>query len=397
MRKRGDVMDDKARQNMAGQSSATLGARLMARRKELGWRLEDVEAYLKVRLATLQAIEGGRYAELPDKVYALGFIKSYARLLGMESEEFMQQARQELSSLAPPRQSVHLVLPGPQEGRSAGLWVLLAVGLVVIAGGYAGWYHFSSHGQLASSVLPSHLAETGETPAAAVPPVATQPTVPSPAAGQSATAQPTAPVLSSGAQGAATGAGDTPKDTPDLPPAPEAVSPSATAMPSTVDAAGNEVLHNEGDHPAGSSSGDSVTGNAPSAMETSKAQSPQPTPAQQAPAPSQEAADRVAILAREDSWVQVTDASGKVLLVRVLKKGESWQGTAGETYRVTSGNAGGVVFQAGNVVSAPLGLRGRVVRNVTVDAASVEQGHYGYGSLATGAGEVPGPADKRSQ
>ena len=387
-------MDDKTRQDMAGQSSATLGGRLMARRKELGWKLEDVEAYLKVRLATLQAIESGRYSELPDSVYALGFIKSYAHLLGIESEELIQQAKRELSTLTPKRQTVHLTLPGPQEGRSAGLWVLLGIGLIVIAGGYAGWYHFSSHGQLASSVLPSHLADNAEPPPAAVAPAAPQQATPQAPANQLVTAQtgtPSAPVET---QEGTAKPDDGLKDTPDLPPAPEVVSPSATAMPSTVDAAGNDVSHSMSDHPADVPAGASAPA-AQSVPEAPKLPVSQPAPEQAAS--NQDAGDRVELLAREDSWVQITDASGKSLLARVLKKGESWQGNVGETYRITSGNAGGVVFQAGNVVSAPLGLRGRVVRNVTVDAASVEQGHYGYGSLATGVTAAPEAADKRSQ
>ena len=388
-------MDDKMRQDMAGQSSATLGGRLMARRKELGWKLEDVEAYLKVRLATLQAIESGRYSDLPDAVYALGFIKSYACLLGMESEELIQQAKQELSALTPKRQTVHLTLPGPQEGRSAGLWVLLGIGLVVIAGGYAGWYHFSSHGQLASSIMPSHLADNAEVPHAAVapaaPPQAAQAPASQPVMAQSGAAS--APV---GAQEAATKPDDGAKDTPDLPPAPEVVSPSATAVPSTVDAAGNDISHTGGDHQADVPAGASVP-SVQSVPEAPKVPAQPSVPTQTASTPNQDAGDRVELLVREDSWVQITDASGKSLLARVLKKGESWQGNAGETYHVTSGNAGGVVFQAGNVVSAPLGLRGRVVRNLTVDAASVEQGHYGYGSLATGVTAAPEAADKRSQ
>lgn len=387
-------MDDKTRQDMAGQSSATLGGRLMARRKELGWKLEDVEAYLKVRLATLQAIESGRYSELPDSVYALGFIKSYAHLLGIESEELIQQAKRELSTLTPKRQTVHLTLPGPQEGRSAGLWVLLGIGLIVIAGGYAGWYHFSSHGQLASSVLPSHLADNAEPPPAAVAPAAPQQATPQAPANQLVTAQtgtPSAPVET---QEGTAKPDDGLKDTPDLPPAPEVVSPSATAMPSTVDAAGNDVSHSVSDHPADIPAGASAPA-AQSVPEAPKLPVSQSAPVQAAS--NQDAGDRVELLAREDSWVQITDASGKSLLARVLKKGESWQGNVGETYRITSGNAGGVVFQAGNVVSAPLGLRGRVVRNVTVDAASVEQGHYGYGSLATGVTAAPEAADKRSQ
>lgn len=383
-------MEDKTGQGMAGQPSATLGARLMARRKELGWNLADVEAHLKVRLAILQAIEEGDYSRLPDKVYVLGFVKNYARLLGFEGEEIMRQADRELSSFMPKRQTVQLDLPGPQEGRSAGLWILLGVGLVVIIGAYVGWYHFSSHGQLASSILPSHLAGNADTSSdGSTSPDARQAGT---SEGQGAETQKTASAQPSGGQDMSVRQDDGQKDTPDLQPAPEVVSPSATAVPSGTDVTGSDG------HPVEPPAADTtqpVQMTAPMhPAETAKAPETQTAPAT---VTNQKAEDGVSILAREDSWLQVTDAAGKVQLVRVLKKGEVWQGTPGETYRVTSGNAGGVVFQAGNVVSAPLGLRGRVVRNVTVDAASVEQGHYGYGALTTEAAPASGQTGRNSQ
>ena len=400
------MTEDKTGLGAASQSSATLGARLMARRKALGWSLEEVEAHLKMRRSTLQAIEGERYSELPDKVYALGFIKSYARFLGLDADEIVQQANRELSSLVPKKQTVRLDLPGPQEERSVGLWILLGVGLVVIIGGYVGWYHFSSHGRLASSILPSHLAGNVETPAASGSAVPTQaPASSTQPDGQVAEQQTVAPAQAPQAantQETAPKADDVQKDVPDLPPAPEPVAPSsAPVMPSAEDSASVDG-HATSDHPADlpaatepSSTQEAVPAPVPEAVKPADTQ--QSTQTVPPAAPAQEAGDSVSILAREDSWVQVTDAAGKVQLIRVLKKGEVWQGAAGETYHVTSGNAGGVVFQAGNVVSAPLGLRGRVVRNLTVDAASVEQGHYGYGALATEAAPAPGTADKRSQ
>ncbi|MCX5615878.1 DUF4115 domain-containing protein [Bombella sp. TMW 2.2559] len=394
MSEKGVVMEDKTGQSMASQPSATLGARLMARRKELGWSLGDVEAHLKVRLAILQAIEEGDYSRLPDKVYVLGFVKSYVRLLGFKDDEIMQQANRELSSYMPKRQTVQLDLPGPQEGRSTGLWVLLGIGLIVIVGAYVGWYHFSSHGQLASSILPSHLAGNSEESSSDT--AQAEKSEGQEAALQKQETQKNASSSSAGTQDMTARQDDGQKDTPDLQPAPEVVSPSPTAVPSTGDVTGGDGHPAEA--PVVENAQQPVQVTAPVRPADVPKAAPEPHVSQPAPAPvaNQKAEDSISILAREDSWVQVTDASGKVQLVRVLKKGEVWQGVAGQTYRITSGNAGGVVFQAGNVVSAPLGLRGRVVRNATVDAASVEQGRYGYGSLAI-TPPVPGPADKRSQ
>lgn len=392
-------------QNTAGQPSVTLGARLRGRRMERGWSLEQVESHLKMRRATLQAIEGERYSELPDKVYALGFIKSYAHFLELDVASIMEQAERELASFVPKRQTVQVELPSPHEGRSAGLWGLLGVGLVVIIGGYAGWYHFYSHGELASSLLPAHVADghdaqpvdhkeggtvatsSGETSTGSV------------AGDQTASLpQVTAP---STTQDEGPKQDDAAKDTPDLAPAPEVISPGAE--PNNV--AGDHMGGQDAAHPslekgqAAESSGPVVPAPMPSVQSQDVTQPPPSSSAQQAvqspaaPVQAQPAAssdeNTVAIVAHEDSWVQISDATGKVLVSRLLKPGETWQGTAGASYRITCGNAGGVVFQTGNVVSAPLGQRGRVVRNLVVDATAVTQGRYGYGSVITGAAPTP--------
>lgn len=375
------------RHDMAGQASVTLGARLRKRRVELGWSLEQVESYLKMRHATLQAIESERYADLPDKVYAFGFIKSYAHFLGLDVANVMEQAERELASLVPKRHTMQLDLPGPQEGRSAGLWLLLGVGLIVIAGGYVGWYHFYSHGELGSSILPAHMTSEANAPQAVEKKaVATVTSTSETQSQQLATVSP--PVGATSPQEGAQKVDESAKDTPDIPPAPEAL-PSSTEGSSSFDKEGQAVANGPVTSVQTTSPTQGPAEQKPVDVPSTAAQPVAATPAQkpvvQPSQPAQSVEDAVSIVAREDSWVQVSDSTGKVLFAKVLKPGETWQGTAGASYRITCGNAGGVVFQTGNVVSAPLGQRGRVVRNLTVDAIAITQGHYGYGSPLTGA------------
>lgn len=63
-----------------------IGERLKAARIAKGLSLEDVQQALKIRRRYLEAIEGGRIGEIPGLVYARGFIRSYARLLGVDVE-----------------------------------------------------------------------------------------------------------------------------------------------------------------------------------------------------------------------------------------------------------------------------------------------------------------------
>ncbi len=49
-----------------------------------GQTLEDVELALCIRACQINAIEQGDMSELPGKVYALGFVRSYAEYLGLD-------------------------------------------------------------------------------------------------------------------------------------------------------------------------------------------------------------------------------------------------------------------------------------------------------------------------
>lgn len=65
----------------------TFGERFRQAREQQGLSLEAVEEETKIRKLYLQAIENDDFALLPPRVYAVGFVKRYARLLGIEEDE----------------------------------------------------------------------------------------------------------------------------------------------------------------------------------------------------------------------------------------------------------------------------------------------------------------------
>ncbi|SFI10478.1 cytoskeleton protein RodZ [Collimonas sp. OK307] len=67
----------------AGQLS--LGAQLASRREQLGWSVPDVASHLKLAPRQIDAIEADNYAALPTMVMTRGFIRSYAKLLGLDA------------------------------------------------------------------------------------------------------------------------------------------------------------------------------------------------------------------------------------------------------------------------------------------------------------------------
>ncbi len=65
-----------------------MGERLRQERERRGFTLDEVVLKTKISRTNIEAIEAGRKDDLPHPVYAKGFVKNYARLLGLDPEEF---------------------------------------------------------------------------------------------------------------------------------------------------------------------------------------------------------------------------------------------------------------------------------------------------------------------
>ena len=115
---------------------------------------------------------------------------------------------------------------------------------------------------------------------------------------------------------------------------------------------------------AGSGSGGrpAVTGSAMAAV-----------PAATDPAPSPPG--EVVIRATADSWIQIRDARQSVVLTRVLKAGESCRAPARPGLSMRTGNAGGLEITVDGVPAPPLGRKGMVRRNVTLDGHALLAGN----------------------
>ena len=98
---------------------------------------------------------------------------------------------------------------------------------------------------------------------------------------------------------------------------------------------------------------------------------PPPPPAVQPDQPRRAALgslnSRILIRATEMSWVQITDDRGNLVMTRVLEPGETYRVPNSDGLTLASGNAGGLEVLIDGVVQQPLGLRGTVVRNVSLD------------------------------
>ena len=117
-----------------------LGEWLRERREERGYDLDRVEQDTRIGRSYIDAIEHDQFELLPAPVYARGFVRSYARYLGLDVDEALARMPSDL-----PRPPGLEPLPGLR--RREGLpaipsvprrWLLLAV--LVLAAGAAAFF-----------------------------------------------------------------------------------------------------------------------------------------------------------------------------------------------------------------------------------------------------------------
>jgi cytoskeleton protein RodZ len=100
----------------------SLGERFRAAREQRGLTLSDVSEHLHIRSVYLAAIEDENWAAAPAPVYTRGFLRTYARFLGLDPEQAVAEFNAvsasgadetpAVSSYRPPRSMRPLLLLG---------------------------------------------------------------------------------------------------------------------------------------------------------------------------------------------------------------------------------------------------------------------------------------------
>jgi len=106
---------------------AEIGRRLRASREEQGHDIEDVATALNLRKVYVQALEDGRWEDMPGEVYALGFLRQYAAHLGLDMDTDIRQLKSGEYRLTRP-----LTFPDPPIAPSKTWSVIAAVFFVAL-------------------------------------------------------------------------------------------------------------------------------------------------------------------------------------------------------------------------------------------------------------------------
>ncbi len=91
-------MEDEVAPEPEAASGRRAGAMLAEARAAAKLELAEVAARTRIPQRHLAAIEAGDYAKLPSRTYAVGFSRTYARLVGLDERQVTEQVRLDLEA-----------------------------------------------------------------------------------------------------------------------------------------------------------------------------------------------------------------------------------------------------------------------------------------------------------
>ena len=112
--------------------SPSITSYLTERRNEKGYSIQDVATHLRISSHYIEAIENNDGPRLPERVYVLGFVRSYAKFLGIDPEYCVRRFKEEILQEAA---AAPLFFPTPLSSETAPskkILLLSSVGLMVI-------------------------------------------------------------------------------------------------------------------------------------------------------------------------------------------------------------------------------------------------------------------------
>ncbi len=101
------------RSQREGHTELRVGEILRRTRVRAGLSFEQIEQQIFIRASYLQTIEDGQFQNLPGRIYALGFIKSYAEFLGLDGDKVVSLVKRQSSKRIASAQSA----PSPMQQR----------------------------------------------------------------------------------------------------------------------------------------------------------------------------------------------------------------------------------------------------------------------------------------
>ncbi|MCW5737267.1 MAG: helix-turn-helix domain-containing protein [Enhydrobacter sp.] len=289
-----------------------VGRLLRDQREARGLSIEDIAKRLRIRRAYLEAIEQGRFDQLPGAAYIPGFLRAYAAHLELDAEKVL--SAYQASGPVPIARPVALPSDFPVLDKRAPIGLAVLTVLLVVGAGYAVWHYLPRHESIVAQKVPpvpdrllASRPATEPEPASAVPQAAApatertqMPTTAWPAPKQESAAVPVTPppVVAI--------------------PAP----PPLVVMPAPSVGQAQAAQPPLGDR--------APSADPQEAVSRSAAEQSNVAPVARPPVKAD-----TQIIARTNSWIELRTPGGDVLAQSYMRAGESYTVPAGISYRLT--------------------------------------------------------------
>lgn len=392
------------------EASVGLGDEMRAARAHLGRSVDDVESALRIKAKYIDAIENCDRSLLPDRAYADGFIKTYARYLGLEPDETLARFDAEAAHVAATKAGASSrnaakaaktaaenasfdPLSGYDKRSSVGdsigggvrlvlsLWPLALLGAI----GFGAWYGFQaardagmipenisiiSQADEAQPIFEANISENDLNANSDTSSLLERPSelsyanlgvVPYWHAPDIEVAPQDGPIEDISAETAGV---FSPRITP------PADGPNSTALrrsPAFPFDAREIAAEARAALTAEMLRGTAIDGTDLTQSEISALGEPQ----RQIEASDMATMGTLALVAHADTWIEIRDAAGKITYTGVLSPGESVPVTEGVDSQIKIGNAGGLFARIGNVEYGPFGNSGSVMRNIALERTAL--------------------------
>ncbi len=372
--------------------------------------LKDAAKALAIRLPFMEAIEDSRPSDLPGAAYALGFVRSYADYLGLDSKALVERYKEEAKEL---EQETLLNFPEPLPSRRVPMAALLFIGIILALLFYGVWWYLNNQGKNLSDIVQnlnsnetatsapvgtSVKEEVASAPAApkAIEPVkenapevvVTETVAPETAAPETITTETSTPAsmvaetkVEDVVQEVADDAVEvvesqqTVTETAPIASVEEPVAEATAAVieevvstaPTTSDAVSETIATTEATNPTTIETTPTVVEDA--VEETAAPTSPSTSNERETRIYGEENTNsRVTLLAVESAWVEVSNPAGDLTLTRLLRKGDRYLVPNKPGLTMVTGNAGGIMIVVDGKEIEAAGPIGAVRRDYLLDA-----------------------------
>lgn len=132
------------------EANIQIGNRLQSARRKQKIRLHQAVEETCIPKRYISALEKNDAGALPEPVYALGFVKTYAEYLGLEAKPLIEEVKSQIGA-----EPQALPIPANDLDTPRRSWAVLAAGVLIAAllaaAAYLGWQYFKGPDYRASN------------------------------------------------------------------------------------------------------------------------------------------------------------------------------------------------------------------------------------------------------